>query len=101
MQIFDNYVSDTDALSNTALLDLYNSGFSVSYLAKILSSGVLGIKKNRKLVPTRWALVACYSNISKHFIQIIILFSMDIFILEQALVIRLVDIFTILEVQLL
>ncbi len=65
----DNYVSDTDALSNTALLDLYDSGFSVSYLAKILSSGVLGIKKNRKLVPTRWALVACYSNISKHFID--------------------------------
>jgi DNA repair protein NreA len=65
----DSFFSDTDALSNTALLGLYDAGFSVSYLAKILSSGALGVKKNRKLVPTRWSITAVDSNLSKHFIN--------------------------------
>lgn len=65
----DYYNSDTDAKSNTALIDLYNKGFAVSTLAKVLSSGALGVKKNRKLVPTRWSLVACYSTISKHYLD--------------------------------
>ncbi len=65
----DYYFSDTDAKSNTALIELYESGFSVSYLAKILSSGALGVKKNRKLVPTRWSITAVDSNLSKHLIN--------------------------------
>jgi DNA repair protein NreA len=65
----DYYFSDTDAKSNTALIDLFEAGFPVSTLAKVLSSGALGVKKNRKLVPTRWSITACYSNISKHFIE--------------------------------
>jgi len=65
----DHYTSDTDAKSNTALIDLFSKGFAVSTLAKVLSSGALGVKKNRKLVPTRWSLVACYSNISKYYID--------------------------------
>ena len=65
----DYYYSDTDAKSNTALIELFESGFAVSTLSKVLSSGALGVKKNRKLVPTRWSLVACYSNISKYFIK--------------------------------
>lgn len=63
------FYSDTDAKSNTALIALFEEGFPVSMLAKVLSSGALGVKKDRKIVPTRWSLVACYSNISKYFIE--------------------------------
>ncbi len=65
----DYYASDTDAKSNTALLELFDDGFNVSTLAKVLSSGALGVKKNRKLVPTRWSITAVDSNISKYFIN--------------------------------
>ena len=65
----DYYSSDTDAKSNTALIDLFQKGFPVSVLAKVLSSGALGVKKNRKLVPTRWSITAVDSNISKFFIK--------------------------------
>ncbi len=65
----DYYNSDVDAKSNTALIDLFDKGFAVSTLAKVLSSGALGVKKNRKIVPTRWSITAVDSNISKYFIE--------------------------------
>ncbi|MCX6801357.1 MAG: Nre family DNA repair protein [Candidatus Diapherotrites archaeon] len=65
----ENFYSDTDAKSATALVELFNDGFPVSVLSKVLSSGSLGLKKNRKIVPTRWAITAVDSNISKYFID--------------------------------
>ncbi len=65
----DYFFSDTDAKSNTALIELFKDGFSVSFLSKILSSGALGVKKNRRIVPTRWSITAVDSNLSKHFID--------------------------------
>lgn len=65
----DYYVSDTAVKSNTALIDLFEKGFPVSTLAKVLSSGALGVKKNRKIVPTRWSITAVDSNLSKYFIE--------------------------------
>ena len=38
--------------------DLYKKGFDEYTLSKILSVGVLGLKKNKKLVPTRWSITA-------------------------------------------
>ena len=37
---------------------LYRSNFDEYTLSKILSVGVLGLKKNKKLVPTRWSITA-------------------------------------------
>lgn len=65
----DYYSSDTAAKSNTALIELFKDGVPVSTLAKILSSGAFGVKKDRKLVPTRWSITAVDSNISKYFIE--------------------------------
>jgi DNA repair protein NreA len=65
----DYYYSDTDAKSNTALIELFEDGFPVSTLAKVLSSGALGVKKNRKLVPTRWSIVATLNSIGKNLIE--------------------------------
>ncbi len=65
----DYLVSDTNAKAQTALMELYNSGIAVSSLHKLLSAGTLGVKKNRKLVPTRWSITAVDSNISKELIE--------------------------------
>ncbi|MCD6247108.1 MAG: hypothetical protein J7J87_01565 [Candidatus Diapherotrites archaeon] len=65
----DYLVSDIDVKANAALLELYNAGFPVSFLHKLLSAGLLGVEKNRKLVPTRWAITAVDANISKELIN--------------------------------
>ena len=65
----DRYSSDTDAKSNTALIDLFQKGFPVSVLAKVLSSGALGVKKNRRLVPTRWSITGTQDTIGKYLIE--------------------------------
>jgi len=65
----DYAVSDTDLKSTDAIISLYNSGFHISRLHKLLSAGTLGIGKNRKLVPTRYSITAVDSNISKNLIE--------------------------------
>lgn len=65
----DYLVRDADAKSNTALNELYKSGIKISNIIKILSAGLLGLKKQRKLVPTRWAITATDSNISNQLID--------------------------------
>jgi len=61
----DSLVNDTDAKSNTAILELDKSGITTSTIIKILSAGLLGLGTNRKLVPTRWAITAVDDSISK------------------------------------
>ena len=52
-----------------ALEELYSRNFDVYYLSKILSSGVLGLDK--KITPTRWAITATDSTLSKFNIELI------------------------------
>jgi hypothetical protein len=65
----DYAVSDTDLKSQEAIMRLYDYGFNVSRLYKLLSAGTLGIGKNRRLVPTRWSITAVDSNISKELVE--------------------------------
>ena len=65
----DKMVSDTDAKALTAITELYKNNVGVNQLHKILSAGMLGVKKNRKLVPTRWSITAVDSNLSEYFID--------------------------------
>jgi len=44
---------------------LYKNNFNEYTLNKILSVGVLGLKKNKKLVPTRWSITATDDTIGK------------------------------------
>jgi hypothetical protein len=62
-------VNDKDAKASIALNELHKSGIEVSSMIKVLSAGMLGIGKNRKLVPTRWAITAVDSTISKNLID--------------------------------
>ncbi|MEM4598820.1 MAG: Nre family DNA repair protein [Candidatus Diapherotrites archaeon] len=65
----DYIVSDFDANSKEALMELYSKGYATSFLQKLLSVGLLGRGKKRKIVPTRWAITAVDSNISKELIE--------------------------------
>ncbi|MFH1376271.1 MAG: hypothetical protein ABIH25_01415 [Candidatus Woesearchaeota archaeon] len=65
----DKVVSDNDLKSVDALFSLYNKGVSENFLSKALSIGLFGLKKNRKLVPTRWSITATDDSITKKFLN--------------------------------
>lgn len=60
----DYLVNDNDVKSKIAIQELYNSNVQTSNIIKILSAGLLGLKKNRKLVPTRWSITAVDDTLS-------------------------------------
>jgi len=62
----DKIVSDTDLKANDGLNYLYEKNVDENFLSKILSVGTLGIKKNRKLVPTRWSITAVDDTLGKN-----------------------------------
>ena len=61
----DYLVNDQEVKSAIAIQELYKSGIDNSSIIKILSAGLLGLKKNRKLVPTRWSITAVDDTLSK------------------------------------
>ncbi len=65
----DKMVSDTDAKALDGMVELYKHEVGVNQLHKLLSAGMLGVKKHRKLVPTRFSITAIDSNLSEHFID--------------------------------
>jgi len=70
----DYLVNDTDVKSTIAIQELSKAKIETSNIIKILSAGLLGLKKNRKLVPTRWAITATDDILSKHALEKIKLF---------------------------
>ncbi len=60
---------DTDLKASEAVFWLYEKGVEVSRIQRAFSAGMLGIGKNRKLVPTRWSITAVDSIISKKLIE--------------------------------
>jgi hypothetical protein len=61
--------SQTDLKAVEAVNYLYNKGVDENQLSKILSVGAVGLKKNRKLVPTRWSITATDDIIGKSLID--------------------------------
>jgi hypothetical protein len=60
---------DTDLRASDAIVDLYSRGVDVSSIHKVLSVGMLGQKKKRKLVPTRWSISATDDTISSRLVE--------------------------------
>lgn len=60
---------DNDLKAKEGINILYNEGIEVSKLSKILSMGMIGVKKNRKLVPTKWSISATDQIISADLIK--------------------------------
>lgn len=65
----DNVVSDTDLKANEGLNALYSKNVNENILTKLLSIGNLGLKRNRKLVPTRFSITAVDDTIGKELIK--------------------------------
>jgi len=62
----DYLTADYDVKATTALKELYSSNIQVSHLQKLFSAGLLGVKPQRKLVPTKWGITAVDDTLSKY-----------------------------------
>ena len=65
----EKVVDDIDLKAKNAILYLHKKNFDENFLTKLLSVGNLGLKKNRKLVPTRWSITATDDMIAKELIE--------------------------------
>ena len=65
----DYVVSDDDMKAYDAVVDLYSHGIPVSRIQKLFSSGVLGSKIERKLVPLRWAITGVHDIIGNELVK--------------------------------
>jgi len=65
----DYLVSDTEAKAVTGIKELYKSNIQITNINKILSAGLLGLKTQRKLVPTRWSITAVDDTLSKFLLE--------------------------------
>ncbi len=65
----DKVVSDNDLLARDALIYLYQHEFEENKLTQLLSVGILGVKPQRKLTPTRWSITAIDDTIGKFLIE--------------------------------
>ncbi|MBI2045642.1 hypothetical protein HYT23_06290 [Candidatus Pacearchaeota archaeon] len=64
----DKTIND-DIKASEGMKYLYKNSFNEYALSKILSVGVLGLKKNKKFVPTRWSITATDDTIGKQLIE--------------------------------
>lgn len=60
---------DGDLKAADAVMELYEKGIESSRIHRVLSIGMLGVKKNRKLVPTRWSITATDDMISSSLVK--------------------------------
>ncbi len=65
----DYLTNDTDVTATKAIEELYDFGVPVSNIMKILSAGMLGLRFQRKLVPTRWGITAVDDSLSKKMLE--------------------------------
>ncbi|NIR86777.1 hypothetical protein GWO13_04075 [Candidatus Bathyarchaeota archaeon] len=60
---------DTDLKAAEAVVTLHKRGVLTSRIQRAFSVGAFGLKKQRRLVPTRWSITAVDSIISKNLIE--------------------------------
>jgi hypothetical protein len=65
----DYFANDVDSKANNSISEMYKSQLKISHISKILSAGMLGLKKDRKLVPTRWSITAVDDILSKDILR--------------------------------
>jgi len=65
----DKVVSDTDFKAQKGIEELYKNGFNEHYLTKLISVGNLGVKMQRRLVPTRRSITAVDDIIAKKIVE--------------------------------
>jgi DNA repair protein NreA len=60
---------DTDLRAAEAMMEMYRRSVEISIIQRVLSMGMLGVKKKRKLVPTRWSISATDDIISSMLVK--------------------------------
>jgi hypothetical protein len=65
----EKVVGDTDFKASDAMVELYKHEFDENYLTRLLSIGNLGVKMQRRIVPTRWSITAVDDSLGKHLIE--------------------------------
>ena len=68
-QQVEKVYSDVDFKANEALNYLHARGFDEHFLSRLLSVGGVGVKFERKLVPTRWSITAVDDLVGKKIIS--------------------------------
>lgn len=68
-QKVEKVVAEDDCKANEAMMYLYKAGYDEQFLTKLLSIGNLGVKNERKLVPTRWSITASDDIIAKNLLK--------------------------------
>jgi len=58
-------VSDMDLRASEAIYKLYRSGLNDRYIVRLLSAGLLGVKRWRRIVPTEWSITAVDDQLGK------------------------------------
>jgi hypothetical protein len=79
-QRIEDIYYDKDLSAAQGIINLYQDGVEISSIHRVLSIGMLGLQKNRRLVPTRWSISATDDVISADLIKKIETFSIiDLF----------------------
>jgi hypothetical protein len=65
----DYLIGDKDCFAKEAVSELFNAGISSYHLTRILSVGLLGKERNRRLVPTKWSITAVDDVLGKQLHQ--------------------------------
>lgn len=60
---------DDDSYAADAVVELYENSIDMTRISKVLSMGMLGRKKNRKLVPTKWSITAADDIVSQYLLN--------------------------------
>jgi hypothetical protein len=57
-RVVDKVTSDTDYKAVSGVMDLFHGGVRQEQITRLLSVGILGQQKKRRLVPTKWSITA-------------------------------------------
>jgi hypothetical protein len=64
-KVIDRITSDTDLKAAPGILDMFQDGIRQEHITRLLSIGVLGQRKARRLVPTQWSITAVDDIVGK------------------------------------
>jgi DNA repair protein NreA len=67
--VIDKVVDDSGLKAGSAIISLYGRNYDENFLSKLLSVGNIGLKHDRKLVPTKWSITAVDDIIGKDIIR--------------------------------
>ncbi|MCK5184791.1 MAG: hypothetical protein KAQ95_10830 [Candidatus Heimdallarchaeota archaeon] len=66
-RIVDKIVSDTDLKAVGGITKLHDDKLNQRHITRLLSAGLFGVKKNRRLVPTTWSITAVDDILGKRY----------------------------------